>query len=171
MFGQPGKKLIFMGDEIAQPDEWRHDGSIDWDVLQQPPHAGVERWLHDLNAAYRSMPALHELDCEPAGFEWIDANDAANSVLTFLRMDSERRPVAVALNFTPVLRAHYRIGVPGGGQWREILNSDAREYGGSGQRNEGTIDASSVAWHGRPYSLSITLPPLGAVFLAPSGDG
>ncbi|HXK34767.1 MAG TPA: 1,4-alpha-glucan branching protein GlgB [Dehalococcoidia bacterium] len=170
MFAQPGKKLLFMGDEIAQRDEWRHDAALAWDLLDYAPHAGAQRLVRDLNAVYRAEPALHRGDCDPAGFEWIDANDAANSVLTFLRRapDGDGHVVA-ALNFTPVPRVAYRIGVPEAGHYAETINTDGAIYGGSGIGSATGYDAEAVAHHGRPYSVSVTLPPLGAVYLRPSG--
>jgi 1,4-alpha-glucan branching enzyme len=170
MYGQPAKKLLFMGGEIAQWSEWAHDGSLSWELVAHAPHAGVQRCLADLNALYRAERALHELDCDPAGFEWIDCNDAEASVLTFLRRArSTGDVVAVACNFTPVTRYNYRIGVPRGGFWREVHNSDAADYGGSGQGNLGGVEATPVALHGRPYSITVTLPPLAAVFLKSAG--
>ena len=167
MYSQPGKKLLFMGAEIGQRGEWRHDGALEWELLDYAPHQGVQQWVRDLNALYRGRPELHELDCEPAGFEWIDASDAANSVLSYLRIDRDRRPVCVVVNFTPVPRRNYRVGVPATGYWRELLNSDSPAYGGSGQGNLGGVEAMPVGWHGRQYSLNLTLPPLGVLFLAP----
>jgi 1,4-alpha-glucan branching enzyme len=167
MYAQPGKKLLFMGGEFGQRDEWRHDGQVEWDLLEREPHAGILSWTRDLNALYRTLPPLHELDCEPDGFRWIDANDSANSVLSFLRFDAAGRAVACVFNFTPVVRSAYRVGVPGGGFWRELLNSDSALYGGSGQGNLGGVDAEPAAAHGWQHSLSLTLPPLSAIFLAP----
>ncbi|MDR5683265.1 MAG: 1,4-alpha-glucan branching protein GlgB [Armatimonadota bacterium] len=165
MYAQPGKKLLFMGDEIAQKREWDHDAAVDWHLLADDRHRGVQRWIDDLNRAYCTHAALHELDCEPGGFEWIDANDSAHSVLSFLRKGRSGPPVIVVCNFTPVPRTNYRVGAPTSGFWREILNSDASVYGGSGWGNMGGADAVPVPFHGRPYSLNLTLPPLGAVFL------
>ncbi|HKY33040.1 MAG TPA: 1,4-alpha-glucan branching protein GlgB [Candidatus Polarisedimenticolia bacterium] len=170
MFGQPAKKLLFMGAEIAQRREWSHEESLDWHLLQHAPHQGVMRWLEDLNRLYRAEPALHALDYDPSGFEWIDANDASNSVASFIRRDrSGEAVVLVVCNFTPVPRQGYRVGVPRGGWWREALNSDAPEYGGSGLGNMGGVEAAPVAWHGRPASLNIILPPLGALFFSSRG--
>jgi 1,4-alpha-glucan branching enzyme len=172
MFGQPGKKLLFMGDEFGQVKEWQHDESLEWHVLEYPSHAGVQRWVADLNRSYRAEPALHDLDADPAGFEWIDANDSPQSVLTFLRKGrSPQDMVAVAANFTPVPREDYRVGVPRGGFWREILNSDGREYWGSGVGNLGGVEAASVPAHGRPWSLRLRLPPLGIAFFKSEGGG
>ncbi len=166
MFSQPGKKLIFMGGEIGQFREWNHDSSLDWHLLDFPLHAGLQRWIRDLNSAYRSVAALHELDFSPDGFAWIDANDNANSVLSYLRRDSGGQDeVVVVLNCTPLPREAYRVGVPRGGRWQELLNSDATEYGGSGVGNMGGVEAEKVPFHGRPYSVELTLPPLGIVLL------
>jgi 1,4-alpha-glucan branching enzyme len=166
MYAQPAKKLLFMGGEFGQWWEWAHDWELDWVLLDHAPHAGLLQWVSDLNRLYRSEPALHELDCDPAGFEWIDCNDADSSVFSLLRKGKfAHELVIVACNFTPVPRPNYRIGAPGGGYWRELLNSDAAVYGGSGLGNMGGVDAVPVSVHGRPYSLTLTLPPLAAVFL------
>jgi 1,4-alpha-glucan branching enzyme len=170
MYAQPGKKLLFMGGEFGQWGEWRHDDSLEWHLLQYAPHSGLQRLVQDLNGLYRSEAALHETDCDPAGFEWIDAGDSEASVLTFVRRGNSReRVLAVACNFTPVPRHDYRMGVPSGGLWRELLNSDSLHYGGSGQGNYGGVEAKSSPFHGRPYSLNITLPPLAAVILKSEG--
>jgi 1,4-alpha-glucan branching enzyme len=166
MFGQPGKKLLFMGDEFGQVREWAHDSSLEWDVLQYPVHHGMQNWVEQLNRVYRAEAALHELDTDPKGFEWIDCNDNAASTLSLLRKgSSSREKIVVVYNFTPVPRLTYRLGVPSGGYWREILNSDGKEYGGSGMGNLGGVTAEEGPVHGRPYSLNLTLPPLSAVFL------
>jgi 1,4-alpha-glucan branching enzyme len=166
MFAQPGKKLLFMGDEFGQVREWTHDTSLEWHVLQYPLHRGVQTWVEQLNRVYRSEAALHQLDTDPAGFEWVDCNDSATSVLSLLRKaKSPQETVLIVCNFTPVPRPFYRVGVPLGGFWRELLNSDAREYGGSGLGNLGGLPAETVPAHGRPYSLNLVLPPLAAVFL------
>ncbi len=165
-YTQPGKKLLFMGAEFGPWREWNHEESLDWDLLQYPLHAGLQRWVQALNRVYREEPALHAHDFSFKGFEWIDCNDSDNSALTFLRRaGGAGAPVLVAANFTPVPRSHYQIGVPRGGFWRELLNSDAREYGGSGLGNLGGIEAAPVPFHGRPYSLDLTLPPLGLIIL------
>jgi 1,4-alpha-glucan branching enzyme len=166
-FAQPGKKLLFMGGELGQGREWSHDRSLDWHLLEIALHSGVQTWVEDLNRLYRGEPALHALDCSPSGFEWVDCRDASESVLSFLRRGGPGvRPVLVALNFTPIARANYRLGVPHGGRWREALNSDAPRYAGGGWGNFGGLEAAPVPAHGRPYSLTATLPPLGAVFFA-----
>jgi 1,4-alpha-glucan branching enzyme len=161
MCAQSGKKLLFMGGEFGQWREWNHDESLDWHLLDHGPHAGLQRWVRDLNTFYRGEPGLHETDADPAGFEWVDANDNEASVITFLRKArSTGNMLLVACNFTPVPRDNYRVGVPRGGHWREALNSDAPLYGGSGQGNLGGVDSSPIPIHGRPRSLSIMLPPL-----------
>ena len=169
MWAQTGKKLLFMGGEFGQWREWNHEDSLDWHLLEQPAHQGVQRWVEDLNRLYRSKPALYELDAEGAGFEWIDANDSAQSVLTFLRRGrSEEDVILVGCNFTPIPRPNYLVGVPRGATWREILNSDASVYGGSGWGNLGGLDSLPISVHGRPRALNLTLPPLSCVFLEPS---
>ncbi|RPI60925.1 MAG: 1,4-alpha-glucan branching protein GlgB, partial [Lysobacterales bacterium] len=168
MWGHPGKKLLFMGGEFGQRREWQHDESLEWHVLKYPLHAGLKRWVSDLNRFYRETPALYQRDFSPDGFEWIDCNDAETSVITFLRKGVRPGDVVVVVcNFTPVLRENYRVGVPSGGKWRERLNSDARDYGGGGQGNLGEVEAAPLGWHGRSHSLYLRLPPLGAVFLTP----
>jgi 1,4-alpha-glucan branching enzyme len=165
MIAQPGKKLIFMGDELGSWREWDHDSAIDWSLVQHPNHAGVQQWLSDLNHLYRTEPALHEYDCDPRGFEWIDCNDAEGGVIAFLRKAREpAHAVLVVCNFTPVVRQAYRVGVPGGGVWKELLNSDAPIYWGSGQGNLGAVIAEPDEHHGRPFSLSLTVPPLAVLF-------
>ena len=166
MFAQPGKKLLFMGDEFGQVSEWSHDRSIDWNVLQYPVHSGLMTWVEQLNRVYRKEPALHCFDNDARGFEWVDCNDAPASVVSLLRKGpSPEDTVLVACNFTPVPRLGYLVGVPHGGYWRELLNSDGHEYGGSGAGNMGGAEAMNASVHGRPFSLRLTLPPLGALFL------
>ncbi len=165
MYAQSGKKLLFMGGEWGQWQEWNHDESLDWNLLQYERHANLQKWVEDLNQLYRSEPALHELDCDPAGFQWIDCSDIEQSIITFIRKGkSTNAIVLVACNFTPVTRFSYRVGAPQEGFWTELLNSDGREYGGSGQGNLGGVEASKINHHGCPYSLSLTLPPLAIVF-------
>lgn len=166
MYAQPGKKLLFMGAEFGQWDEWYHESSLDWHLLDYPLHASLQRWVEDLNRLYRNEPGLHSLDFDPRGFEWIDCNDSLNSVLSLIRRGkSPGEEIVVVLNFTPVPRPNYRVGVPWGGYWREVLNSDARDYGGSGWGNLGGVESSPIPFHGRFYSLNLNLPPLGVVFL------
>ncbi|MBU1919768.1 1,4-alpha-glucan branching protein GlgB, partial [bacterium] len=166
MWAMPGKKLLFMGGEVAQWSEWHHEDSVDWNLLDFDFHKGVYKLIQDLNKLYRSRPELHDADFEPEGFEWIDCNDGDNSVYSFLRRTRHAdRWIAVVCNFTPVPRYDYRIGVPIPGKWTEILNTDAEDYWGSGVGNLGGVQTVPEEMHGRPYSLSITLPPLGAVYL------
>ncbi|MGH9662821.1 MAG: alpha amylase C-terminal domain-containing protein, partial [Bryobacteraceae bacterium] len=168
MFGHPGKKLHFMGCEFGQWAEWNHDASLEWHLLAYPLHAGLRRWVRDLNTLYRGSAALHEVDYDPAGFEWIDCNDNQRSVLSFLRRGRERSDVMLfACNFTPAPRHNFRVGAPSGGYWQEVLNGDAPLYGGSGQGNLGGVEAAPLPMHGRPFSLNITLPPLAIVAFRP----
>jgi 1,4-alpha-glucan branching enzyme len=167
MWTQPGKKLLFMGGEFAQEREWNHDQSLDWHLLADPLHAGVQKLVADLNRLYREHPALHRMDCHPDGFEWIDADDAEQSVVVYLRKAPDAPPVLVACNLTPVVRSDYRVGVPFGGAWREILNTDAELYGGSNVGNGGHANAEETSWHNRPASLRLTLPPLATIVLTP----
>jgi 1,4-alpha-glucan branching enzyme len=167
MWGHPGKKLLFMGGEFGQRREWAHDEALEWFVLQYPEHAGLQRWVSDLNALMRAENALHELDFDRAGFEWIDARDADASVISFLRRGRSGEPVLVVCNFTPVPRTNYTVGVPQAGYWREMLNSDAPLYGGSGMGNFGGVESSPVAAQGRYHSLALTLPPLATLFFRP----
>jgi 1,4-alpha-glucan branching enzyme len=166
MYAQPGKKMLFMGGELGQWAEWSHDRSLDWHLLENPLHAGIQRWVHDLNHLMRQEPALYELDFSVAGFRWIDCNDTQQSTISLIRRGrSPQNTLIAAFNFTPVVRHNYRIGAPDSGIWLEILNSDAKDYGGSGQGNLGSLEAAPVPCHGLPYSLNLTLPPLAAVFL------
>ena len=168
MFGHPGKKLLFMGDEFGQPSEWNHDSSVDWGALERPMHAGLKRWVRDLNTFYRGSPAFYELDFDSAGFEWVDCTDFQRSVVSFLRRGSKPEDVRLFLcNFTPVVRENYRVGVPLDTNWKEILNSDAPLYGGSGQGNFGGLAATPLPAHGRPFSLNMTLPPLAILVFEP----
>jgi len=165
MYGQPGKKLIFMGGEFGQWNEWNHESSLDWNLLDYPMHAKLKRWVEDLNRLYREEPALHVLDFSSYGFEWIDCNDSEQSVVTFMRKSkSPEDTIVIACNFTPIPRHNYRVGVPQGGFWKELLSSDAKDYGGSGQGNFGGVQAAPLPFHGRSNLLTITVPPLGIVF-------
>jgi len=166
MYAQPGKKLLFMGDEFGQVSEWSHDRSLDWNILQYPVHSGLMNWVEHLNHLYSSQAPLHWFDNDPRGFDWIDCNDAPASIIALLRKgQTEDDCVLIVCNFTPIPRLGYLVGVPHGGYWKELLNSDAKEYGGSGIGNMGGAEAMPESTHGRPYTLRLTLPPLGALFL------
>jgi 1,4-alpha-glucan branching enzyme len=166
MYAQPAKKLLFMGGEFGQWREWNHDASLDWHLLDEDLHRNLQRWVGDLNRVYRNERALHELDCDPQGFEWIDGSDAKQSMLSFIRKSlGEEEVVSVVANFTPLPRYNYRVGVPRRGYWREILNSDSRSYGGEDFGNLGGAHTEDIPQHGRPYSLNLIVPPLGALFL------
>ena len=165
MCDHPCKKFLFMGGEIAQRREWDHDGEIDWYLLADPRHRGVQRLVADLNRIYRELPALHATDAEPAGFRWVVQDDSENSVYAFIRSVPGSHSVLVAINMTPLPRRHYRIGTPHGGRWREVLNSDAGEYGGSGVGNGGSIDAQHIPFGGEAASVELVLPPLATLIL------
>jgi 1,4-alpha-glucan branching enzyme len=170
MWAHPGKKLLFMGCEIAQEQEWSHERSLDWHLLEDPGHDGMRRLVRDLNHVYRDARALWDVDFEASGFAWLEPNDAENNVVSFLRRSEKGEDVLVALcNLSPVPRYGYRMGLPRGGRWREAVNSDAEIYGGSGVGNFGGVDAEDVPWHGQPHSAEVTLPPLGVVWLVPEG--
>jgi 1,4-alpha-glucan branching enzyme len=162
----PGKKLLFMGGEIAQEREWNHDREIDWFLLGDPAHAGIQRLVRDLNHLYRREPALHQRDCEAAGFRWLIGDDRANSVFAFLRQGVDgTEPVLVVCNMTPTPRHGYRIGVPRTGSWQEIANTDSRFYGGSDMGNGGGVSTAPIAAHGESQSLELILPPLSTIAL------
>jgi 1,4-alpha-glucan branching enzyme len=166
MYAEPGKKLVFMGGEFGQQREWDHESSLDWHLLADPAHEGIRRWVADLNRLYRSEAALHELDCESEGFEWVAPDDHMQSVISFLRRPRDgREAFLVVCNFSQERRADYRVGVPWGGPWVERLNSDASRYGGTGSGSLGRVASEAEPFHGRPYSLTLTLPPLAVVFL------
>jgi 1,4-alpha-glucan branching enzyme len=169
MFGHPGKQLLFMGDEFGQWREWDHDRSLDWHLLGQPRHAGLQRWVRDLNTLYRGEPSLWQRDGSPDGFEWIDCNDHERSLVSFVRRAADATDLLLFVcNFTPVPRQNYRVGAPVEGHWAEVLNSDATLYGGSGMGNFGGADTTPLPMHGRSWSLNVTLPPLSVVvFRAP----
>jgi 1,4-alpha-glucan branching enzyme len=169
MWAHPGKKLLFMGGEFGQRREWNHDTGLDWWICEHPEHGGVQRWVGDLNRVYRAEPALHELDSARAGFEWVDSRDIEASVVSFLRISASGETVLVIANFTPIVREQYRVGVTRAGWWRELLNSDAGIYGGSGVGNMGGAQAAPLAAHGRPFSLTLTLPPLAIVMFKVEG--
>ncbi len=171
MWGHPGKKLLFMGGEFGQYREWNHESSLDWHLLEQPLHAGLQKWMADLNRVYSAQPALHTMDFRGEGFEWLDRTNHAESVFSFLRWDAaRRRPVLVVCNFTPVPRQNYRCGVPLPGHWQELLNSDSKHYGGSGQGNLGGLDAAPFPAHGQFHSLHLTLPPLSCALFEHRSD-
>jgi 1,4-alpha-glucan branching enzyme len=168
MWAHPGKKLLFMGGELAEWEEWNHDGSLHWNLLEQAEHQGVQSLVRDLNRIYRSERALYEVDFDPSGFRWLEANDAANNVLAFARLDATGdRPVVCVMNMSPVPRYEYRVGMPMCCRWKELLNSDSTYYGGSGIGNLGGIEAEPIPWHDQPFSGLLTLPPLGALWLVP----
>jgi 1,4-alpha-glucan branching enzyme len=170
MWTHPGKKLLFMGGEIGQEREWSHDREIDWFLLDDPAHRGIQSLVRDLNRVYREFPALHALDDRPEGFRWIVGDDAENSVLAFLRLAPDAAPVLAVINLTPVPRQGYRIGVPHAGRWREVLNSDAPLYGGSGMGNYGGVETRDAPAHGEGQSLDLTLPPLSTLLFVHTGD-
>ncbi|MDP3028523.1 MAG: 1,4-alpha-glucan branching protein GlgB [Deltaproteobacteria bacterium] len=170
MYGHPGKKLLFMGDEFGQWKEWNHEESLEWHVLEYPSHHGLQRWVKDLNHFYRAEPALYELDFNNQGFAWIDSSDWEGSVISYTRRGKSTDDIIlVVCNLTPVPRQNYRVGVPRGGFWKEVLNSDAQIYWGSGHGNFGGIEAAPVPAHGHYHSLSLTLPPLSVVFFKSEG--
>jgi 1,4-alpha-glucan branching enzyme len=168
MWAHPGKKMLFMGGEFGQRREWTHEASLEWHVLGvDERHEGVQRWVADLNKLYRGERAMHALDFSVEGFQWASRGDWQQSVLGLIRRAEGSPPVLGVFNFTPIPRTNYRLGVPCGGYWREVLNSDAALYGGSGMGNFGGVQADAEAYEGHGHSLSITLPPLGAVFFKP----
>ncbi|MCA5893776.1 1,4-alpha-glucan branching protein GlgB [Isoptericola sp. NEAU-Y5] len=164
----PGKQLLFMGSEFAQDAEWNEGAGLDWWLLENPGHAGVQRLVRDLNALYRTTPALWEQDFDTAGFEWLDADDADHNVLSYVRRDREGRPAVVIVNFAGTPHESYRLALPQGGTWAEALNTDAQDYGGSGVGNLGQVEAAAVPWKGRQHSTTLRVPPLGALVLTPS---
>jgi 1,4-alpha-glucan branching enzyme len=168
---QPGKKLLFMGGELGQHAEWNHDASLDWSLLDQPEHAGIHRLVRELNRLYRDEPALHELDCAPEGFHWLDANDVDRSMVSFMRRGKTPGDEIVAVfNYTPQPREGVFVGVPRDGEWEEILNTDASEFGGSGMGNLGVVRSAPVPAHGQPHRITVVVPPLGAVLFRSRGD-
>ncbi|MFH0753458.1 MAG: alpha amylase C-terminal domain-containing protein, partial [Candidatus Omnitrophota bacterium] len=165
MYGHPGKKLVFMGQEFAQRLEWNHDRSLDWHLLEQKAHQQMQRWLKELNYFYKTDPAMYENDFDSRGFEWMDCCDWERGIISYIRWaDSSVSPVLVVCNFTPLPRTDYKIGIPLGGFWKEVLNSDAKEYGGSGYGNLGGVEATPLPAHGRSYSLLLVIPPLAVIF-------
>ena len=169
MYAHPGKKLMFMGDEFGQKNEWDHDRSLDWDLVKEPLHAGLQRFVRDLNGIYAAEPALHEVDFDFSGFQWIDCNDSENSVVSFIRRSKNPGDFLVAvLNFTPVPREGYRIGVPDAGVYAELVNSDASFYGGGNVGNGGAVSTAPFPSHGFAQSIKLRLPPLGFLLLKPT---
>ena len=169
MWGHPGKKLLFMGGEFAQEREWNHDLELDWELVDEPMHAGVQRVVRDLNRLYLSEPALYSRDNRANGFQWTVGDDKSNSVFAFLRYAESQAPVLVVSNMTPVARPGYRIGVPLAGGWREIFNSDSARYSGSNVGNDGRVEATANVAHGQPNSLELVLPPLATIYLRHDG--
>ena len=169
MYAHPGKKLMFMGSEFAQRGEWAHEGQLDWGLLDAPAHAGIQRLVTDLNTVYRAEPALHQLDFDGAGFEWVALDDAEASVIAFLRKPMSGPALLVVCNLTPVPRHGYALGVPQAGHWRELLNTDATDYGGSGVGNYGGVSTTEASAHGRPQSLRLSLPPLSTLIFRHEG--
>jgi len=164
MFGHPGKKLMFMGCEFGQEREWAHEHSLDWHLLEQPKYSGVQSLIRDLNRLYRALPALHELDCDQAGFEWVITDDANNNLFAWIRKgNSARSRCLVAVNFSPNVYYDYRVRVPFAGKWHEVFNSDSAHYGGSNVGNVGEVRTLD----GLVPELSLTIPPLAAIFLVP----
>jgi 1,4-alpha-glucan branching enzyme len=172
MYGHPGKKLLFMGGEFGQTNEWYHEASLDWHLLEMGPyHRRLQRLVQDLNSLYRDQPALHQVDFDPVGFQWIDCNDWQGSIVSFLRRARDPEDFLVVVsNFTPVVRQGYRIGVPRGGFYRELLNTDSEIYGGTNVGNAGGVMAEAIPYHGQPYSVQVTAPPLAALVLRPEGS-
>ena len=168
MWAHPGKKLLFMGGELGQEHEWSSDGSLDWHLLERAEHAGIQELVRDLNLRYRDEPALWEVDFEPSGFRWLEANDADANVIAFARFAAESTRTLVCIcNFSPVSRPRYRVGLPRGGRWLELLNTDDERYGGGGVSNSGELAAEQKPWHEQPFSVELTLPPLGVLWLVP----
>ncbi|MDP9396018.1 MAG: alpha amylase C-terminal domain-containing protein, partial [Actinomycetota bacterium] len=171
MWAHPGKQLLFMGQEFAQESEWSESRSLDWWLLDLPDHRGVALLVKELNAVYKATPALWTQDVDPAGFSWIDANDAPGNVFSFLRFGSDGSALACISNFAGTPHDDYRLGLPWAGTWSEVLNSDAPDYYGSGVGNLGSVEARSDGWHGQPASSSLRVPPLGTVWLHSPGPG
>jgi 1,4-alpha-glucan branching enzyme len=166
MYGEPGKKMLFMGGEFGQWEEWDHDQSLQWHLLQYEPHKGLQNFVKELNRVYHSEPAMYELDFEPAGFEWIDFRDSDSTVVSFIRRGKDPDQVLVfVFNFTPTPRFNYRLGAPGPGFYKELINSDAEYYGGANMGLGGGVLADQIPWHGQPCSLKLMLPPLGMLIL------
>jgi 1,4-alpha-glucan branching enzyme len=171
MWAHPGKKLLFMGQEFAQVQEWSEQRSLDWHLLENPDHTGIQRLVRDLNHVYKAEPALWEMDFQDSGFYWIEANDAANNIVAFARRDKAGdRIVVFVANLSPVPRYDYRLGLPRAGRWREAVNTDSSFYGGTDSGNYGGVESEPLGWMGQPYSATLTLPPLAALWLVPDED-
>ena len=169
MWSHPGKQLLFMGQEFAQEREWAEARSLDWWLQDDPGHLGVQRLVSDLNALYREHPQLWERDFDGAGFEWLDADDGAGNTVSFVRRDAAGRPLVAVVNFAGLPHEGYRVALPQGGTWRQLVSTDDVAYGGSGVTNTGPVVAEDVPWHGRPASVALRVPPLGALWLVPEG--
>jgi 1,4-alpha-glucan branching enzyme len=168
MWAHPGKKLLFMGGELAQEQEWSHERSLDWHLLERPAHAGVQRLVRDVNGLYKAHPALWELDADPTGFRWLVVDDADSNVVAFARFGAGgARPLVAVANLSPAPRDRYRLPMPRGGRWRELLNTDSELYGGSNMGNLGAVEAEAVPWGGEGHSAELTLPPLAILWLTP----
>jgi 1,4-alpha-glucan branching enzyme len=168
MWAHPGKKLLFMGQEFAQEAEWSEQRSLDWHLLEEQDKSGIQALVRDLNREYRDERALWDLDFDPAGFYWIEPNDAESNVVVFARTSKDRESVLIcALNLSPILRTPYRIGLPRAGRWKELVNTDAAGYGGTNAGNYGGVEAEPIPWHGQPFSAEVTLPPLAALWFVP----
>ncbi|HEY2602619.1 MAG TPA: alpha amylase C-terminal domain-containing protein, partial [Thermoleophilaceae bacterium] len=171
MWAHPGKKLLFMGGELAQEAEWSHERSLDWHLLEQPEHAGIQSLVRDLNRAYKEEPALWDADSDASAFWWLEPNDADNNVIAFARASRDRERVLVcAANLSPLPQSGYRLGLPRSTRWRELVNTDSTFYGGSDVGNLGGVQPEPIPWHDQPFSAELTLPPLGAVWLVPDDD-
>jgi 1,4-alpha-glucan branching enzyme len=169
MYGQPGKKLLFMGGEIGQWDEWNFEQSVDWHLTRRREHNRLQKYVRDLNRIYSSEPALHKVDFDYQGFDWVDFHDAEGSIISFIRYAAEKNDyIVVVCNFTPVPRFSYRVGVPERCYYREILNSDSREYWGSNLGNAGGVQSVDMPWHGKPCSVDIIIPPLAVLYFKPA---
>jgi 1,4-alpha-glucan branching enzyme len=171
MWAHPGKKLLFMGQEFAQEAEWSHERSLDWHLLEHRDHAQIQTLVRDLNRIYRRESALWSQDFTPEGFRWLEPNDAAGNVIAFVRASPDfERVLVCVVNSSPVVREGYRIGLPRGGRWRELLNTDSHHYGGGDVGNAGMLEAEELPWSDQPHSVALTVPPLGVLWLVPEGQ-
>jgi len=168
MWAHPGKQLLFMGSELGDEQEWSESRGLNWDLLDDPARAGLQRLVRDLNTAYQDTPALWKLDTSPDGFRWLSNDDAARNMFAFMRLDAEGSPLVCVLNLSALPQEEYRIGLPASGEWAEVINTDADIYGGSGVGNLGTVHAQDVSWGGQPASAKMRVPPLGALWLRPA---